>query len=63
MTGMILVLENSFWIACCFLPGHMYKEIVGGGFPDGSVMKNLPVNARDTGSIPDLGRSQMQWSK
>ena len=31
MTGMILVLENSFWIACCFLPGHMYKEIVGGG--------------------------------
>ena len=30
MTGMILVLENSFWIACCLLPGYMYKEIVGG---------------------------------
>ena len=27
------------------------------GFPGGSVVKNLPVNAGDTGSIPDLGRS------
>ena len=31
-----------------------------GGFPDGSVVKNLPANAGDTGdprSIPGLGRS------
>ena len=31
-----------------------------GGFPDGSVIKNLPADARDTrdtGSIPGLGRS------
>ena len=31
-----------------------------GGFPDGSVLKNLPANmedAGDTGSIPGLGRS------
>ena len=27
------------------------------GFPGGSVVKNLPTNAGDTGSIPDLGRS------
>ena len=30
------------------------------GFPDGSVVKNLPANAgdvRDTGSVPGLGRS------
>ena len=30
------------------------------GFPDGSVVKNLPANAADTGdsgSIPGLGRS------
>ena len=27
------------------------------GFPGGSVVKNLPVNAGDMGSIPDLGRS------
>jgi len=29
------------------------------GFPAGSVGKNLPANARDTGLIPDLGRSHM----
>ena len=27
------------------------------GFPSGSVVKNLPVNAGDLGSIPRLGRS------
>ena len=27
------------------------------GFPDGSAVKNLPVNAGDVGSIPGLGRS------
>ena len=26
-------------------------------FPGGSVVKNLPVNAGDVGSIPGLGRS------
>ena len=27
------------------------------GFPGGSVVKNPPANAEDTGSIPGLGRS------
>ena len=27
------------------------------GFPGGSVVKNLPANAGDTGSIPGLERS------
>ena len=27
------------------------------GFPGGSVVKNRPANADDTGSIPELGRS------
>ena len=27
------------------------------GFPGGSVVKNLPANAEDTGLIPGLGRS------
>ena len=27
------------------------------GFPGGSVVKNPPANAGDTGSIPGLGRS------
>ena len=26
------------------------------GFPGGSVVKNLPTNAGDTGSVPGLGR-------
>ena len=29
------------------------------GFPGGSVVKNLPVNAGDMGSIPDPGRFHM----
>ena len=33
------------------------------GFLGGSVVKNLPVNAGDMCSIPDPGRSHMQWSK
>ena len=33
-----------------------------GGFPVGSVVKNLPANAGDTGSIPDLRRSYVPQS-
>ena len=32
------------------------------GFPGGPVVKNLPANAGDTGSIPGLGRFHMLWS-
>ena len=32
------------------------------GFPGGSVVKNLPANAGDTGSTPDPERSHMPWS-
>ena len=31
-------------------------------FPGGTVVKNLPANAGDTGSRPGLGRSHMPWS-
>ena len=33
-----------------------------GGFPGGAVVKNPPANARDTGLIPDPGRSHTLWS-
>ena len=33
------------------------------GFPCGSVVKNLPANAGDAGSIPDLGKPHMPWGK
>ena len=32
------------------------------GFPGGSLVKNLPVNAGDKGLIPDWGRFHMQRS-
>ena len=32
------------------------------GFPGGSVVKNLPANAGDMGSVPGPGRSHMPWS-
>ena len=43
----------SEWLSIEF-----YKQ----GSPGGSVVKNLPVNAGDTGSIPDSGRSHMPQS-
>ena len=36
-----------------------FKIAFSGGFPDGSVVKNLPSNAGNMGSIPDPGRSHM----
>ena len=49
-----------------FLPLHSvdqdsYKELTR-GFPDGTVVKNPPANAGDTGSIPGPGRSHMPRS-
>ena len=35
--------------------GKLRRKEVSGGFPGGSVVKNLPANAGDTGSIPDPG--------
>ena len=39
------------------------KPWVFQGFTGGSVVKNLPASARDTGSIPDPGRFHIPWSK
>ena len=38
------------------------KEIWGGGFPGGKVVKNPTANAGHMGSIPGPGRSHMPWS-
>ena len=43
-------------------PLYLLKKHYFLGFPGGSVVKNLPANAGDMGSIPDLGRSHMPWS-
>ena len=41
---------------------QMAFERDGEGFPGGPVVKNLPCNARDTGSIAGPGRFRMPWS-
>ena len=35
------------------------KKKIRLGFPEGSVVKNPPANARDMGLIPNPGRSQI----
>ena len=45
-----------------YVPGSEMKsnlKLLEEGFPGAPVVKNPPCNARDTGSIPDLGRSHM----
>ena len=42
--------------------GKFNAKISVRGSPAGSVVKNLPANAGDTGSIPDPGRFHMPWS-
>ena len=39
-----------------------FSKIPMEGVPGGSVVKNPPANAGDTGLIPDPGRSYMPWS-
>ena len=39
-----------------------HRKEVGGGFPGGAVVENLPANAGDMGSSPGLGRSHMPRS-
>ena len=41
------------------LSTHDLKNNTREGFPGGSVVRNLPANAGDMGSIPDPGRSCM----
>ena len=39
---------------------HLGANVINGGFPDATMVKNPPANARDAGnvgSVPGLGRS------
>ena len=42
---------------CLSTDGHLDYVVIPNGFPDGTVVKNLPASAGDAGSIPGLGRS------
>ena len=39
-----------------------FKNEWFGDFPGGTVIKNPPANAGDTGLIPGPGKSHMPWS-
>ena len=41
----------------CTLHDVSFFTKVRKDFPSGSMVKNLPANAGDTGSVPGLGRS------
>ena len=51
-TELDFIAHLNYWCIYRNFKRHM-------GFPGGSVIKNPPTNAGDTGSIPDLGRSHM----
>ena len=45
---------------CMHFPGGpVVKNLLSRGFPIGSVVKSLPANAGETGSIPNPGRYHM----
>ena len=53
----IIIFILKFCIKC------FHKDVSLVGFPGGSVVKNQPANAGDTGLMSDLGRSHMLWSR
>ena len=61
-----LLLSLSFpimrMLVCWMLSWRSLKMPSLQGFPGGSVVKHPPANARDTGSIPGLGRPHKRWS-
>ena len=61
------VFDGTILVLKVFDPGLLEydkptKQNEKGGFPVGSVVKNLPANAEDTSPIPGLGRSHRMRS-
>ena len=54
--------ENRKYLKCNDNENTANKNLWGGDFPGSAVVKNLPPNAGDMGSIPGPGRSHMLWS-
>ena len=57
----LLTIHLSSFVKCVFtISVHLFKTGLSWGLSkSGSVVKNPPVNAGDTGSIPGLGKSHM----
>ena len=50
-------MSKSVWVGAKMTGG--INNCYNRAFPGGSVVKNMPASAGDTGSIPDSGRSHM----
>ena len=58
-----LLTSHLLFLACLRMtPIPPLRNYANQGFPGGSVIKNPPINAGDTGSIPGPGRSHMPRS-
>ena len=56
-------MSKNFWKQNFWGQRNIHLKLTQiGDFPDGAVVKNLPANAGDTGSIPGPGRSHMTRS-
>ena len=57
--GILFFYFTAFFKQTCTVPfwNCFITLLINWGFPGGSVVKNLPANAGDTGSIPRLGSS------
>ena len=50
-------MSKSLWVGAKMTGG--INNCYSGAFPGGSLVKNMPASAGDTGSIPDSGRPHM----
>ena len=61
-----LMIFNKSMYPCILTPVKLYSIFIISksslGFPGGTMAKNLPANAGDTGSTPDSGRSHVPRS-
>ena len=56
-----IILSIEIWIGLAQIFTALLESPIS-DFPGGTVVKNLPANAGDTGSIPSPGRSHMPQS-
>ena len=57
-----MLIRVNFMACELYLNKSVIRKQCKGDLPGGAVVKNLPANAEDTGSIPGPGRSHMLWS-
>ena len=58
-----MLIYTTIWMSLKIMINEKSQiNLITRDFPGGTVVKNLPANAGDTGSSPGPGRSHMPWS-